>query len=97
MWEKQSLQEGLQEPDQESAPGNSKESHWVENATLDRQQDRGISDQEFDGADQEFDVVRTKTFNFHYMRSVLITKVRTDTSQNIAEVDYKIYTAAMAA
>ena len=57
-----------------------KERHRADRAVHDTQQDR-------DASDQEFDVVRTKTFNFHSIRSVLITKLRTKTSQNTAELD----------
>ena len=42
---------------------------------------------------QEFDVVRSKLFNIHSMRLV-ITKLKTKSSQKVDKCGYKIYTGS---
>ena len=50
--------------------------------------------QDSETLDQVFDVVRMKTFNFHMVRSVLITILKTKTNQNTAELDSIIDTSS---
>ena len=47
-------------------------------------------DEEKEVATQEFDAVRLKIFNFHSVRSVIITKLNTKSSQRIDTCKYKI-------
>ena len=41
-------------------------------------------------ATQEFDMVRSKLFNFHTISSVIITKLKTKISQKVDRCEYKI-------
>ena len=58
------------------------------------QREQYITRQDKDTYNLELDMVRTIAFNFHSVRSVLIAKLRTKTSQNIRELDYKIDTGS---
>ena len=45
-------------------------------------------------SDKETDVVRTKVFNFHSVRSTIITKLHKRTSQNNTMLEYKADTGS---
>ena len=69
------FQKVCKNPQKRVSQEKTKERHRAERAVHDTQQDS-------DTSDQKFNIVKTKRFNFHSIRSVSITKLRIKTSQN---------------